>query len=397
MSFDARLFHTHTLTFDLNRYHEADAIYRLGIARRAQPLERIKRSYEGFQAYVKGSYATGRSGNGGSGSHSGRSSPALTYEQILQESAANYRADLDDGGSRRGLQARVSGNSRARQANPSGSSSARTTSNERRSYSVYNGTNLNSARTAVFEDPDEPHGGEGRHASRSAQEPWTDVGTRISRRQENALEPSTMAGTKISVNNGMIKRKGGVGGPAVSAFDIFQDDDDDDDEGAGDERKGEKKLIKEQQELTRRESDELKKNPFKHWSKDIKLKPNRTDLRVAGSSSQSIASKPASGSAIAPSRKGEENYAVPIELLYPEIAISTLGNPVSTKDGSKTKGCMLSSDLTGERPVESVLVEQRFGVNALSATVDPWSHLDATITSGYPSPKRVPHQLDQHQ
>ncbi|KDN52270.1 hypothetical protein K437DRAFT_254457 [Tilletiaria anomala UBC 951] len=384
--------------------HEADAIYRLGIARKVQPLDRIKRHYAQFQSSVLNSHSAT---SAAASSSSGHLQQRRTYEQMLQESASQARANAEQPGWPAALQARSS-------SRPNGASGpaplqlrTNTASSNRgtglgRGLTIRNGgTTANGARVPMYVDPEEGERSLSSSSVRTAEEPWTDAGTRVSRRQENRIEPSAMAGTRITVNPGMIKRKGGASGGA--AFDVFQDDDqesedecDGDGEKASDGTVNKNKVTPSRQlrEQKQREAEELRKNPFKHWSKDTKLKPSEKDLQLADavhSSKFSSMSKSRSGSSRAglssstsgPKGSNKERHVVDIRALYPKLTslsmLSAPAAPLAGSPSSATPATGLRSSITGERAMEEVLVLRNLGASAsamLSDTIDPWCHLD---------------------
>ena len=341
------------IRFPSDSLHEADSIYRLGIARKVQPMDRIKRHYAQFQESVMSTSQLGRSGNAGS-SLSSSTNDRHAYERILQESSARARADQQQG--RSGLQQRPGDGGRGLQAQ------ARTNNNSSaKPLSIHNTANPNRAKTAIFEEKDDLP------SAASVKEPWAEVGTRVSRRQENSIEPDKMSGTKIAVNNGMIKRRGGPGaaGPAVPAFDIFEDDDGEVGDGAGG-KKGET----DSDALARRESqqkaEELRRDPFKNWDSQALQK-------VSDKASHPLRH---SSSASSQSGRPKERTAIDLRQLYPLVSLDIMSNH-DERNGKKSKGALLRSNVTGEKCLEEVWAAQRGGEDMLSDTIDPWAHLDA--------------------
>lgn len=215
-------------------------------------------------------------------------------------------------------------------------------------------------------------------------DPWIDVGTRGSRKQENALEPGKMAGTRIEINSAMIRRRGG--GAPLAVQDVFQDEDEDD--AAPQPRPDPHKNT---------EGDELKRNPFKHWGMGIKLTPSAEDLALPSAKakdkgkarekrhrdqkeyrSRSDRERPHSSSSRRRAPEKEKvQYAASMEMLYPGIA-SRLGDGASHFNRK--------SHETGERSMDEVSVALHYPSSALSDTLDPWSHLDAVVGKWMPEP-----------
>lgn len=371
---------------NFSRIHEADNTYRLGIARKVTPLERLERNYARFKDRVVHSRSI-------SGVQS-MNAPQLTYEDIMQESIRAARTQPPAG----------MGPLRVRSGGPGGLSMRE--SNTRDPVLQNNG-----ARAPVLEDRDEKAG-----FSR-VRDPWVDIGTRASRKQENSVEPGKMVGTHVGIDRSMVRRRGGVGGP-LAKQDVFQDDDDDDDAASASTRNGPQTA---EHKEKAKEGDELKRNPFKHWSTGIKLTPSAEDLALPGSSSHSknsgkdasrgrgegsasrqrehhhsrsekdkrgSSSRHHSSSSSRSHRshrdtrphcgKEKEWHAVPLDLLYPSLASRLRGEKAKASDLQK-----LSHD-TGERSIDEVLVAQRYPSAALSDTLDPWSHLDATVGKWMP-------------
>ncbi|WFD36146.1 non-specific serine/threonine protein kinase [Malassezia cuniculi] len=303
-------------------FDRADEIYRLGIARRAAPLERLKRRYDEFQQRV---VAEGDS--------------TQPYSRQLAE--AMTRAGRSVLGVKSGESSAPGNVFRARGGNP-GVASTRAPSNGR-VLKVYND-----------ENDDEP--------PRAPASGWADLGSVEQRRQENA---STLGKHHMRPIQSKTPARS-----SARVLEVFCDSDEE--QPRRTPRKPDDVFAKSQSE-----SDKLRKNPFMCWSKD--------DLGRGGPAESASASAPApapptalppKASAKASSSRHaerqrssssrtkasrEERHVVPLTLLYPGLDMSLALD--------KTRAL----PQTAERCIEELLAER------VAPPGDAWTHLDKTV------------------
>ncbi|CDS02134.1 hypothetical protein [Sporisorium scitamineum] len=328
-------------------YDEADAMYKLGIARRVNPIDRIKRRYEEYKTrIILGQQAMAES--------SGSSTSAIVsnYADALKSAMATV------GRSMLGEKEVSAGPARSHSANVlrgAGASVGAIGANTS-TPSNNNGRKLN-----VFHDEDDEHVPRSKPQAASTKG-WEDIGTVASRNQEN-FQADRLSG----INNFKIGASGGVSKKPGSGLAVFRDSDDDDDD-EGEEVPSTPKpagvlspkdhLVRSASGLGRKaqssETDLLRSNPFAYWGKDAKLVPDPASLRPAATdshSSRKVSSSstgsngekhrtkttisrsaqpgtssgvPASNAAASAAAGGKrEKHAAPVGQMYPDFRSST--------------------------------------------------------------------------
>lgn len=384
-------------------YEEADAMYKLGIARRANPIDRIKRRYEEYKTRViLGQQALAES--------SGSSTPHLVdnYADALKA------AMLTAGRSMLGEKEASVGPTRSHSANVlrGAGASVGTIGFSTPTPSVNNGRKLN-----VFHDDET---GESRSAISKtpigSTKGWEDIGTVATRNQENV-----QADRLANMKNFRIGASGGVSKKPGSGLAVFRDSDDDDDDDDVEEVPATPKpagvlspkdhfgkaAVGLGRKAQSNETDLLRSNPFAYWDKDAKLVPDPAILRPASAaaevqtsqkvstsrlsskgekhrtkttlsrSSQPSASSTANGSSSAATVAAgakREKHAAPVALMYPQYRCS------AQKAFYKQRGWQ--SELT----IEELMARKRGFATAMEgwedaadrskAPSDPWAYLD---------------------
>ncbi|KAJ1727878.1 protein kinase [Coemansia sp. Benny D160-2] len=188
---------------------KADEIYRVGVARRAQPLARLQRRYSDFQRRVVAqtvravdadadaeSNANERRENSSSSSSAGENVAPGARRTVLgtKRSARSTRSAAANTlpASQRGVSGGVSGGDGAGRAN---------------------------ARISVYSDG----GGERAGAEPAAPAPWGDIGSDEGRRKENIAEASSWRGQTLAQRR--VAATAPHGTPTVEKFAVFRDGD----------------------------------------------------------------------------------------------------------------------------------------------------------------------------
>ncbi|KAJ1020216.1 hypothetical protein NDA18_005817 [Ustilago nuda] len=380
-------------------YEEADAMYKLGIARRANPIDRIKRRYEEYKSrIILGHQAMPES----SGSSS--SGLATNYADALKA------AMVTAGRSLLGEKQPSTGPARSHSANVMRGAGATVGAIglSTPTPSLNNGRKLN-----VFHDDDDKPSSRSKSQSASTKG-WEEIGTVASRNQEN-MQADRLSGLKSF----KISASGGVSKKPVSGLAVFKDSDDDDDDEADDVAANPKPagvltpkdhFGKHAAGLGRKpqssEIDLLRSNPFAYWDKDAKLVPDPASLRpvapeshssrkVSSSSTgssgkshrtkttlsrsaQPLASSSASGSqaaaATASTNGKREKHAAPVVKMYPSFRSK------SQKAFYKQHGWQfeltLEELMARKRGFASVMEGWEDVADSSKALSDPWSYLD---------------------
>ncbi|PWN53074.1 hypothetical protein IE53DRAFT_339471 [Violaceomyces palustris] len=368
-------------------FDEANSTYRLGIARRANPIDRLKRRYAEFQQRIMMHPQA-------STSRSGPQQQPLSYNEALAAAmASSGRSMLGNKVSTSGPQRSLPTNAirgTGRSMQPLGSSLGAPSP----------GPN-NGSKISVFRDneDDEPRPSSNSHG-------WEDLGTVESRRQENKQGDRADRGMQLGASGGVKKKVGG-------GLAVFKDSDEEDEEDGQHQSKGAagalgpKDIFSSHSKKPPTETDLLRKNPFMHWDSDTKKTPEAADIkppppstRSSGGSSGSRSGKASSsrdghksssgekarktsstsksgGSSKQASSTGtgvkEERHAIPLKLLYPGLDIEQAVQ--SRAEESKD---------TVERCIEEILVERR-GWAFDGTADDPWEHLDYVVGKWIPS------------
>ncbi|EST07424.1 Protein kinase domain protein [Kalmanozyma brasiliensis GHG001] len=388
-------------------YDEADAMYKLGIARRANPIDRIKRRYEEYKTRI----ILGQTESAGSSS----AGIVTNYADALKAAMVTV------GRSMLGEKDASVGPARSHSANVlrgAGASvgaiglSTQTPSN--------NGRKLN-----VFHDVDDDRSSRSK-AQGASTKGWEDIGTVASRNQEN-VQADRLAGVKSF----KIGAQGGVSKKPGSGLAVFRDSDDDDDEDTDDTAS----TIKPAGVLSPKdhasklagglgrkaqssETDLLRSNPFAYWGKDAKLVPDPASLRADSQSSRKVSSsstgsngerhrtkttfsrstQPSNGSAaVAAASTGgkREKQAAPLAQMLPRFRSS------SQKAFYKQRGwqCELTlEELTArKRGFGPVIEGWEDAAEAKQIVSDPWTYLDQLVGRWLPedAPAKNPFEATQ--
>ncbi|SPO31513.1 related to spindle assembly checkpoint protein [Ustilago trichophora] len=384
-------------------YDQADAMYRLGIARRANPIDRIKRRYEEYKTrIILGHQAMPES------SASSAAAIATNYADALKA------AMLTAGRSMLGEKEASVGSARSHSANVLRGAGATVGAigSSTSTPVVNNGRKLN-----VFCDDDDQRQYKSKPQATSTKG-WQDIGTVASRNQEN-VQVDRLSG----INSFKIGASGGVSKKPGSSLAVFRDsDDDDDDDHDADDVPATPKPAgvlspkdhfgKHAAGLGRKpqssETDLLRSNPFAYWDKDAKLVPDPASLRPTSAdapssrkvsssstgsngerhrtkttvsrSAQPSASSAASGSNAAASAAAggkREKHVAPVEHMYPLFRSS------AQKAFYKQRGWQ--SELTFEqlmarkRGFAPVMEGWEDPAESSKAVSDPWSYLDQVV------------------
>jgi checkpoint serine/threonine-protein kinase len=318
------------LLIDSYSFEKADETYRMGIHRSAHPIDRLKRRYLEFQKRIIASEGLGQSGND------------QVYKAALRQAMAKaQRAML---GSKVG----------------SGSMSANTI----RGFGGQGGLDgvrardtQNGAKPSLFKDKD----GEDVFARPSVKGGWSEVGTSASRKQETKPESKHWKGEVLPQREVITPKK-----PAIA---VYRDSDEEDDDAPAKVRGADVfSTLSAAKEPSA--TDQLRRNPLLHYEqheKEKKLLPAATK-RPKNASSSSTKARVASTSS---STSKQENYAIPMHMLYPGIKLEEAGQKRSKRERS------------GEMCIEELLAKKR------GATGDDlWSHLDSQQGRWLPEPKR---------
>lgn len=392
--------------FGAYSYDEADSMYRLGIARRAQPLDRLKKRYTEFQQRIM--MLPSLQGASGSRAQSAPTTYAASLAAAMQvagRSMLGSKTDSSTGASSlhsnavRGL---------------GGSGGLGSGLGSRSQAPANNGRKL-----AIYQDDDDDHDEKDASNPSATKAGWKDLGTSASRRQENVQEPKQWRGERLPQRSSALQPKKPGGGLI-----IFRDSDDEGDEtndgarpnnsimspGAGDVFA---RVTKKQPT----ETDLLRKNPFMHWGADAKLKPKVADItppeihtssgsksrKESSSKSSSSSGKreksSSSGSSSRRTEKGSsskdkassssgaknERVAVPLALLYPGISLD---------EAIRSRLDDHNATMSTEVCIEELLAGRR-GWLADSPKDDPWSHLDEVEGVWLPMPEEEQQEKEQ--
>ncbi|SJX66418.1 related to spindle assembly checkpoint protein [Sporisorium reilianum f. sp. reilianum] len=392
-------------------YDEADAMYKLGIARRVNPIDRIKRRYEEYKTrIILGQQAMAESAG------------FSTVGIVSNYADALKSAMVTAGRSMLGEKEASVGPARSHSANVlrgAGASIGAIGASTPTPSNNNNGRKLN-----VFHDDDDERASRSKPQGASTKG-WEDISTVASRNQEN-VQADRLSGT----NHFKIGASGGVSKKPGSGLAVFRDsDDDDDDEGeqvpstpkpAG-VLSPKDHPVKAAAGLGRKaqssETDLLRSNPFAYWGKDAKLVPDPASLRPAAAtesqssrklsssstgsngerhrtkttvsrSAQPSASSSASASntaAVAASGGKREKHAAPVDQMYLTFRSST------QKAFYKQRGWQ--SELTLEelmaRKRGFAPVAEEWQDSNEKAVADPWSYLDQLVGRWLPEDKVV--------
>ncbi|KAN0064928.1 protein kinase [Thecaphora frezii] len=390
-----------------NMFEEADKIYKLGIARRANPIDRLKRRYAEYQQRI------------------------LLHPQAMSSSSGHAPQNYSEA-----LRAAMTSCGRTVLGHKDGSAVGPTRSN---SANVLRGAGArigaigssgsglvnNGRKLAVFQDDDDERSGA--RPSGPSSGGWDDIGTTSSRSQEN-LQPDRMGSKplKIGASAGTAKKPG-------SGLAVFRDSDDDENDGSHDGADGagltdrvlnpKDLFAKSASSKAPTETDLLRRNPLMHWEQNTKLTPDPADLdptnarkvspndssksggtsrdakreKASGSGSSSVdrarksgksSSSRSVGASSGSSGSKQERHACPLMLLYPGIA--------SLDDAAKSRGNGRTP--TAEVCLEELLVVQKRLLQGMKDDQDPWAYLDAVEGQWLPAlggGEREPDE-DQH-
>ena len=405
-------------------YDEADAMYKLGIARRANPIDRIKRRYDEYKTrIILGQQSITES--------SGPSSAGLVTNYADALKAAMHTA----GRSMLGEKQAAPGPARSHSANVLRGAGATigAIGSSTPTPVVNNGRKLN-----VFHDDDDDQAPSRSKQSGTSTKGWHDIGTVASRNQEN-VQADRLAGVKSFT----IGASGAVSKKPGSGLAVFRDSDDDDDDNDADDVPPTPKPAgvlspkdhfgKPAAGLGRKaatsETDLLRSNPFAYWDKDAKLVPDPASLRpavaeaqpsrkVSSSSSSSAngerhrtkttvsrsaqptssshaSSSSAAASAAAGSSK-REKHAAPVDQMYPLFRSNT--HKSFYKQHGWQSEMSLEELMARKRGFPAVMEGWEDAAEASKAVSDPWSYLDQLAGRWLPedpAPARPPSPVQQ--
>jgi checkpoint serine/threonine-protein kinase len=389
-------------------YDEADAMYKLGIARRANPIDRIKRRYEEYKTRII-------LGHQSSVDAPGSSAAGL----VVHYADALKAAMVTAGRSMLGQKEAAPGPARSHAVNVLRGAGATigAIGNSTPTPSTNNGRRLN-----VFHDDDDRAPASSSRPHASSTKGWEDIGTVASRNQEN-VQADRLAGAKsfkIGASGGVSKKPGS----GLAVFRDSDDDDDDDDEAsqvpATPKPEGvlspKDHFAKHAAGLGRKqassETDLLRSDPFAYWDKDAKRVPDPASLRpdsdsapasrkVSPSSSgshgerhrtkttvsrstqaSSSSSKPSAHASAAPSAGTKrEKHAAPVADMYPSFR-SDAQQALYTRNGWQSE--MTLEELMARARGFPVLVEGWEPAASLKSASDPWTHLDQLVGQWMP-------------
>ena len=346
-------------------YDEADDTYKLGIARRASPLDRLKRRYNEYQARIlalpESSSSSSSSGDGG----------PTTYAKAL--AAAMARAGRSVLGVKTGRGAESVPTNVLGTHQPLSSSSGSMRPNARTMQVYCDDEN----------DMGPPKSSSGSHA-------WTNIGTAAARRKENqtathSLKPLTPGGRVAQTPRSQAR-----------ALEVFCDSDED----ASPRRTPRRDDVFQRHVCT--ESDKLRKNPFLHYDSAALEPPAapKSQATIVPPPAPPAVTMPASRHAsrerthAAPNKKRivsskpvRERHAVPLQRLYPDAdltaAVQDKARPIPP---------------TREMCLEELYAQHRSIPTACAS--DPWAFLDAwqgrwmpelvAVTAGTAGARRAP-------
>ncbi len=393
-------------------YDEADAMYKLGIARRANPIDRIKRRYEEYKTRII-------LGHQSSVDAPGSSAAGL----VVNYADALKAAMVTAGRSMLGQKEAASGPARSHAANVLRGAGATigAIGNSTPTPSTNNGRRLN-----VFHDDDDRAPASASRPHASSTKGWEDIGTVASRNQEN-VQADRLAGAKsfkIGASGGVSKKPGS----GLAVFRDSDDDDDDDDEAnpvpATPKPEGvlspKDHFAKHAAGLGRKqassETDLLRSDPFAYWDKDAKRVPDPASLRpdsdsasasrkvsssssgshgerhrtkttvsrsTQASSSSSKSSAQASAAPVAGTKR--EKHAAPVADMYPSFR-SDAQQALFSRNGWQSE--LTLEELMARARGFPALVEGWEPAASLESASDPWTHLDQLV--GQWLPKNAP-------
>ncbi|KAE8214748.1 hypothetical protein CF327_g1881 [Tilletia walkeri] len=395
-------------------YDEADETYKLGIHRRAHPLDRLNRRYKEYQQRILlRPEASGQAAaNGGSGSYTDALKAAMT---AAKRSMLGTKTDARSGAPSMSANTVRGGGGLSSAGLGSGGPSS--------SGPALAGSSSNVKKLAVYrdDDGDEP-ANQNQHASKTGGSEWDSLGSKVQRQQENHATAKAWAGEMMSA--GTNKTPGKSGAVPVN---VFRDSDDEDQapavvRGSADAggRTPRARLgsgpgmgrVALAPSLS--ETDQLRQNPFLRWDKDLlsgerkveapapapapapetrkesamevkKSKKSKSSATSGGhksSSSSSSRSKDKEIAAASTSKSSagsgprRERHAFPILLLYPHLA--TLEEVVTSFEKGMTRWTEPSLEVC----IEEILLTKR-GISS-SADSDPWAYLDERVGVSWP-------------
>ncbi|KAK0531162.1 protein kinase [Tilletia horrida] len=292
-------------------YDEADETYKLGINRRAHPLDRLNRRYTEYQQRIlhrPEASELGGSGAGGTGSTSYTAALKAAMASA-KRSMLGTKLDAKAGGpsmsanSMRGFGLSNAGLNGGGSGSAATSSTTSTTSAPGPAASASNVKKL-----AVYRDDDEDEDGLGAAGARknakggssSGGSEWDSLGSKVQRQQENKPAAKAWAGEKMASRT--------PGKPGAAPISVFRDSDDEDAApaagaavsrtprpGLGTGASGRVALAP-----ALSETDQLRQNPFLRWDKDV-LNGTGRKAEAEAEKEKEAASAPATGAASASS------------------------------------------------------------------------------------------------
>ncbi|KAJ2517887.1 protein kinase, partial [Coemansia sp. RSA 2049] len=186
---------------------KADEIYRVGVARRAQPLARLQRRYSDFQRRVVAQTVRAVDADA--------DADAESNANERRESSSSAGENVAPGARRTVLGTK-------RSARSTRSAAANTLPASQRGVggvSGGDGAGRANARISVYSDG----GGERAGAEPTAPAPWGDIGSDEGRRKENIAEASSWRGQTLAQRR--VAAAAPHGTPAVEKFAVFRDGD----------------------------------------------------------------------------------------------------------------------------------------------------------------------------
>ncbi|KAK0552324.1 protein kinase [Tilletia horrida] len=388
-------------------YEEADETYRLGIHRRAHPLDRLNRRYNEYQQRIVNrinSNGTNDSGERVSYGSALKAAMAAAKRSMLgTKTDARSGAPSASANSIRGLGSGSAGLGGSGSAGPSSSTAS------------------NIKKLAVYqdEDGDDQPGSSAKSGGKSG---WDSLGSKVQRQQENKASAGAWAGQKMGAQ---AKTPGKPGAAPIS---VFKDSDDEDEPSSRPKESNEGGSRTPRAGLgsgrpvlapALSETDQLRQNPFLRWDKDVvngtkpreaaavkalapvetkkskkskststsAHKSSASESKSKGSASSSSSKPIASSSHASGSAAKCEKHAFPILLLYPHLA--SLDEVVTSFEGGTTRW----NKPSGEVCIEEILLAKR-GIPCSSDT-DPWAYLDERTGVTWPTEEKKPEPVEQ--
>lgn len=332
---------------ELGVYDEADATFKLGIARRVSPLDRLKRRYAAYQERVLAL-------------PEGASSGADTYSKALAAAMArNGRSIL---GTKTGPS--TSAPTNVLGAHRPISSAVRPNA---RTMDVYRDENDDGPQAAT-------RGGA-----------WTDLGTAHERRKENDRAPRHLAPLARAALT-----------PRTQArLEVFCDSDEDEEHASPSRRTPQRDAVLRRSATS--ESDKLRKNPFLYYEQRKEAAPSVSEalareeapakrLRREPSDRARHAEHAASErrhrheSRAHRAKRSSERHAAPLSAMYPALDMAAIV-------ADKARPIPLTTELC----YEELQARRRLPSATALDGHDPWAHLDALVGRWLPeaSPRPV--------